>query len=349
MTGQSPAYRTLTALKYFTSLEMLNLNWAVKRGAGAVDLSPLSNLTSLLDLQLACTEVTDLSPLGSLVHLQSLQVWGCRGITDISFISNLKELQNFQANGNYIFDISPLADLPNMQSLGLDGNVIQDVTPLSGLTELKKLMLADNLIVDYSPLSDIYPNLEAKDFALDDAPQPIDFKDPVLEQKIRAILNIPEGDITLNQTKDVTELSLGNPWQETIPEDIKINDISALKNFPNLFNLSIHFNNINNIEVLRAMPNLGMLDLNGNPVQMIVPLESCKQLTWLNLEGTHVGDISPLCALPRLEFLSLNKFLYTYIFTFICFYNFKIAYLYPLRFRKSHTSFGCSPVIIVSN
>ena len=227
-----PRIHNLDALRYFTNLATLNLNWAVQRSDGPVDLSPLSGLTSLVDLQLACTEVSDLSPLSSLIHLNSLQIWGCRGITDISFVSSLKELQNFQVSGNYVSDISPLAELPEIQYLNLDKNVIQDISPLLGLTKLKKLILSENLIEDYSPLSEIYPNLEEKDFALDDVPQPIDFKDPVLEQKIRELLQIPEGDITFLQTKDIFDLQLGNSWQETIPDEIKIVDISALRYFP---------------------------------------------------------------------------------------------------------------------
>lgn len=301
-----PRIHNLDALRYFTNLASLNLSWAVQRSDGPVDLSPLSGLMSLVDLQLACTEVSDLSPLSSLIHLNSLQIWGCRNITDISFVSSLKELQNFQVNGNYVSDISPLAELPEIQYLNLDQNVIQDVTPLLGLTKLKKLMLSDNLIEDYSPLAAIYPNLEEKDFSLEDVPQPIDFKDPVLERKIREAMQIPEGDITISQTKEVFDLQLGNPWQETIPDDIKITDISALKYFPNLFGLSIFFNGISNIEVLRAMPNLGILDLNGNPIQSIVPIENCKKLSWLNLDGTDANDLSPLRGLTQLETLSLN-------------------------------------------
>lgn len=301
-----PRIQNLDALKYFKNLTYLNLGWALQNGGRGVDLSPLSGLTQLNDLQLPCTDINDLSPLSTLVNLSFLSIWGCRTITDISALSEMKRLYSLQIHGNYISDLGPLSGLSELGVLTAQENVIQDVSALSGCTKLTTLFLSNNLISDYTPLAGMYSNLEEKDFSLEDVPQPIDFQDPVLEQKVREALGIPEGDITFLQTKDITDLQLGNPWAETIPEEIKIKEIGALKCFPNLFNLSLNFNGVSQLDVLRAMPNLGMLDLNGNPVQNIQAIASCTKLSWLNLSGCLMEDLSALAGLSELESLLLS-------------------------------------------
>lgn len=302
----NPRIQNIDALKYFTNLTCLAMNWALQNSGKGVDLSPLSGLVKLESLQLCCDDVNDISPLANLVNLTDLWIWGCGAITDISALSGMTNMGYLWIKGNCISDISPLSGMTNLRELCMEENLVSDITPLAELTNLTSLLLSGNLILDYSPLSDIYPNLTESDFEPVAEPQPIDFQDAVLEQKIREALDIPEGDITFAQTKDVTELALGNEWQETVPDDIKITNISALKYFPNLYKLELMFNGVSGIDVLHALPNLGILDLNGNPIYNITPVASCKNLTYLNLSGCYEEDLSALSDLSMLEWLSLS-------------------------------------------
>ncbi|NCB41155.1 MAG: leucine-rich repeat domain-containing protein [Clostridia bacterium] len=307
-----PRIHNLEALKYFTNLTSLNLNWAVQNeeeGSFAdVDISALSALTKLESLQLACVNVQDISALSSMTNLKGLSMFGTRRIDDISALANLTSLEAVDLRWNFIKDLTPLSGLSNLNFIDVSGNIISDVAPLAGLTNLSELYISDNLIRDYAPLAAIASNLENRDFEPIAQPQPIDFKDAVLEKRIRATLNLPTGDITILDTEAITELSLGNDWSDKIPDEDKISDISALKYFPNLYTLDLRFNNIEWIEAVRAMPNLGILDLNGNRVSDIAPISKCSHLKTLNLNDCKsTGEqLVALSSLAELEWLDLS-------------------------------------------
>ena len=306
-----PRIHNLDALKYFTNLTYLNLGWAVQNEENCfadVDISALSALTNLEFLQMACVNISDISALSGMTSLKNLSVWGGKGLEDISVLANLTNLEVVELKNNLISDITPLAGLTNLYYIDVSDNLIADLSPLAGLTKLTELYVTDNPVRDYTPLSGIVSNLEKRDFEPVAQPQPINFRDTVLEQKIRAILNIPTGDITINDTEAVTELYLGNQAQGAIPDEAKISDISALKYFPNLFKLDIYFNNIQWIHGIRSLSNLGILDLNGNKVADIVPISKCTNLIMLNLSGCQCNaeGLAPLSALTRLEWLDLS-------------------------------------------
>jgi len=304
-----PRISDLSDLKYFPNLTSLNLNWGLSK-SGGVDLSPVAGLTKLESLAFACTSIKGIEPLAGLTNLKDLQAWGTRTITDISPLANLTQLERVWISNNLISDLSPLSGLEKLSYLAVDDNIVSDVSPIAGLTNLKHLQISDNPIKDYTPLSNIFQNLEEKDFELLDHSVPITFTDAVLENKVREAINLPEGDITPEMAESVTELCLGNEWQEVIPEDVKIQSISTLKYFPNLFKLELQFNNLNDntsyLSVLAVMPNLTILDLNGNSLFDYNCLAVCKNLSWLNISGNYGSDLSPLSEMANLSTLYIS-------------------------------------------
>lgn len=306
-----PRIHNLEALQYFTNLKYLNLNWAVQNEENPftdVDISALSTLTNLESLQLSCVNVADISALEGMTNLKGLSVWGGFRLEDISVLASLTNLEAADLRNNLIKDVAPLAGLANLDYVDVSNNLISDLSPLAGLTSLSELYVADNLVRDYTPLSGLTSVLTKRDFEPVAQPQPINFRDAVLEQKIRAQLNIPTGEITINDTEGVTELYLGNPWQEVIPEETKISDISALKYFTNLFKLDIYGNNIEWIHSVRSLTGLKILNLSGNKISDIVPLSKCTDLIILNLNGCRVNTegLAPLSSLTKLESLDLS-------------------------------------------
>jgi hypothetical protein len=307
----SPRIHNLEALSHFANLTYLNLNWAVQSEESPfadVDISALGALAKLEALEMACVNVADISALGGMTNLKGLSAWGGSRLEDISVLASLTNLEAVDLRNNMIKDVTPLAGLANLNYIDVSGNLISDLSPLAGLENLAELYVADNLVADYTPLNDIMGNLGKRDFESVAAPQPIDFRDAVLEEKIRAQLDIPTGDITINDTQGVTELYLGNPWQEVIPEDTKISDITALKYFPNLFKLDIYDNNIEWIHSIRALPNLGILNVSGNKISDIFPLSGCDNLVLLYLGSCQVNTegLVALTSLSKLESLDLS-------------------------------------------
>ena len=304
----NPRIHSLDALKYFANLTNLSMSWALQNEGKGVDLSPLSGLTKLEVLLLGCDEIYDISALAPLVNLKSLWIWGCRYLSDISALSGMTSMLDLWIKGNSIQDLSPIANMKNLERFYMEENLVQDLSPLAGLTKLTSLLVSDNPVMDYSVLKDIYPNLTEKDFEPVAAPQPIQFSDTVLEQRVREALNIPSGDITMADTQSVTALSLGNQWQESIPDEIAIKNINSLKYFPNLETLELQNNGVERIDVLRIMQNLTTLDLSNNPVRDIHALSSFTNLSQLNLSGTlcTAEGLTSLAGLTKLDWLNLS-------------------------------------------
>ena len=303
-----PRIHSLDALRYFTNLTNLSMNWALQNGGKGIDLSPLSGLVKLEVLLFGSDEIYDISALKPLVNLKSLWVWGCSNLTDISALSEMTGMLDLWIKGDSIQDLSPIANMKNLERLYMENNLVQDLSPLAGLTKLNSLLVSNNPVMDYSVLKDIYPNLTEKDFEPVAEPQPISFNDAVLEQKIRETLNIPSGDITMAQTREVTVLSLGNQWQDPVPDEIAVKNIDALKYFPNLEKLEMQNNGIYSITTLRIMKNLTILDLSNNPVRDIHALASFSNLKQLNLSGSLVNaeELASLAGLTSLDWLDLS-------------------------------------------
>ena len=299
----------LGALKYFTNLTKLTIAWSVQNADywdNDVDISALAGMTKLTNLLIRCVNVSDISALGNMKDLERLLISGAR-VNDLSPLANCTKLLTVDLPSNVITDVSVLAGLTELEEVLINDNYVSDVTPLAGLTHLTLLHLADNPIMDYSSLAGIRPNLTDCDFEPDGGPQPIVFNDALLEQKIRAALNIPEGDVTLADTAAVTELLIGNEWMQDIPEDQRINDISALKYFPNLVKLNLEFCGIYRIDELRVMTNLGEAMLSNNNIRDIRPLLACKNLYYLSMNNNEFtsADLAPLAEMTGLKYLDI--------------------------------------------
>ena len=131
-------------------------------------------------------------------------------------------------------------------------------------------------------------------------------KDPVLDQMVRAAIGKPEGDITLDDATAITELKLNIEWQQVIPPETQIHDITGLEAFSNLETLEISFHNIKDISPLAGLTKLTSLSLGGNPVQDITPLAGLTNLRGLTLFNCAASDYSPLSKLTNLDLLMLD-------------------------------------------
>jgi len=98
--------------------------------------------------------ILDVSPLSGLTSLTDLQLYS-NAIEDITALSGLTDLENLRLNGNSISDISALSELTGLAVLHLWSNSITDISALTGLTGLWVLRLNDNPdLTDIQPLLD---------------------------------------------------------------------------------------------------------------------------------------------------------------------------------------------------
>ena len=114
-------------------------------------LNGIECFSGLVELSLACNNVSDFKPLAGLTNLKSLNL-EYNGINDLTPLVGLAKLERLYLNNNNISSLKPLAELTKLQWLRLSVNNISNLVPLAELTNLKSLSLAHNAISDLAPL-----------------------------------------------------------------------------------------------------------------------------------------------------------------------------------------------------
>lgn len=123
-------------------------------GTGVFDLSPLASLSELQKLIVASTKISDLSPLTGLSNLQVLNIHNTK-VSDLSPLASLNKLQKLRFSKTNICDISPLAGLGNLQTIEFFDTQVIDLSPLASLRNLQKLYIYDTNVFDLSPLQSL--------------------------------------------------------------------------------------------------------------------------------------------------------------------------------------------------
>jgi len=108
------------------------------------NISGLEHAVNLISLGLFQNNISDVSPLASLINLTSLDL----------------------DHNHQISDITPLASLNNLTSLDLRWNQISDITPLASLTNLERLDLRHNPLSQESVVVHV-PALRSKGVYVD--------------------------------------------------------------------------------------------------------------------------------------------------------------------------------------
>lgn len=128
----------LTPLTSLRTLRDLNLS-----NVHLTDISPLADMSQLSSLKLAMNEIVDLTPLRRLQRLTCLSISGNQ-VSDLTPLSNLTNLTSLDFNScKNVSDLSPLSNLTNLTSLNLNScKNVSSLLPLSGLTNLKYLHIS---------------------------------------------------------------------------------------------------------------------------------------------------------------------------------------------------------------
>ena len=155
----------LSGIERASSLTDVNL-----RGSQVTDLGPLYGL-GLTDLDLAQTPVSDLGPLRASNQLSTLGLGGT-AVVSLEPLSLLPKLTNVDLRATDVTDLRPLSGsnvtqlsitatdaivgldlMTSLEYLGLSSSPFSDTTLLSGLTALKTLYLNYTNVSDLTPLN----------------------------------------------------------------------------------------------------------------------------------------------------------------------------------------------------
>lgn len=131
---------SLSFLKKLQRLYMKDQNTENNLGGKIADLTSLTELYALEELDLSWNKLNDISPLKDLRDLRELNLCNTQ-ISDISALAPLNRLSMLQLCHNHISDVSALAYLENLDILDLEYNLIADLTPVLEIKNLTYLKL----------------------------------------------------------------------------------------------------------------------------------------------------------------------------------------------------------------
>ena len=120
------------------------------------DLTPVSKLTQLKELNISGTILSDLIPIRNLTHLEVLHCQNTR-IDDLSPLKYAVSLRELNCAKTRISSLDILKDFPELSKLDASQTFVEDLSPLASLKKLKELLINETWVGDLNPLK----NLEA--------------------------------------------------------------------------------------------------------------------------------------------------------------------------------------------
>ncbi len=224
----------------YTLDENENVITLVLKERNISDISPLQQLIHLQDLDLSLNLISDILPLYQLTQLNELDLSGNQ-IFDINALNNLNNLIGLNLNYNKVILPVSLMGLNSLERFALSKNSISSIKCFSDLIKLKALYLYDNRISDIYPLENL-KNLEHINLAKN------------------LIVNIEP----LKHLIKLKTLNINSNF---------ISNISVVENLSSLQNLSVSDNNISNILPINKLNNLIRLETSRNPFLLKTTLD----------------------------------------------------------------------------
>jgi hypothetical protein len=267
-------------LRGFKHLKILGMSQTPINGLSIIDISPISSMTDLRELNLGGSKVTDVTPISGLTNLRVLNLYDTP-VRDLSPLSRLVLLESLEIRATGARDMSVLAGMKYLRELGIDGKQGPDLTKLSHSKALKILRIIDQGNVDLSSVGQL-TSLESL-FVW--GPPRLDLS--------------PLHTLTSLRDLHISGLGVGNLSAVT--------GLDALGKLAELQKLTLGSLAVSDLTFVSNLKHLTEINIGMMPVSSIEPLRGLASLTSVSLNLTSVVDISPLLDLPALKTLSVIR------------------------------------------
>ena len=271
--------------------------------------------------------ISDFTPLSKLKNLEYFSAKSLRKSRDrridISVLKDNKALKELNLYGTKVEGENALLSLSRLVHLNFYMSYIKDISCIKGMPNLEVLDLyACKDVVDYSPLK-YAPKLKHLNLYMHTAPRNqfaylkflvslesiwlhftkitnLNFlKNCKKMRKIKARWCRQLQDISaVKNMPDLEELSVG---------DSKVTDISALENLKKLRYVGLSRTKIDSISALKNCENLRRLDISNTEVDDLSPLKNCANLNSINISETRIQDLEVLLNMKKLWQLQVSK------------------------------------------
>lgn len=309
------------------------------------DLSPLDELTELVELNISNTLIEDLKPIR---NLKKLEGFNCSGSTvtsllpmryiislkeldisntmidNIDVVSNFKELSKLYMSKTNVLDLAAVSVLQKITHLEASKTDISDLTPLTSLTLLSDLNISNTKITSISNIDSIislqHLNIDTTNI------------ESIVPLSGCSNLSVLQANSTyvsdLTSLRNLSKLKViycdnskvgmreANKFMDENPTCLVIYNSQELVNWwedlseewRNIFKSSFDLKPPITKEKLHILINQTSLSVahNRNIVD-IIPLKMLHRLEILKLQNTAIMDLTPLSGLNNLEELNLNN------------------------------------------
>lgn len=271
-------FNSLSFLASLPKLTVLNIGKNIE----IKDLSALTQLPQLVELNLSDIKNDDYSPLSSLVNLKKIDLsktyYRDRDELNLNNLSQLIQLTELNISNNSITNISTIENFTQLETLTASRIDIGSIAAIENLTKIKTLDLSQN-----SRLADISP--------------------------LKSLINLVDLNLSGNQNLDdlFPLSSLVNLKQLNISDvrNIDIN-LSPLAKLTNLTNLDASKNNVINIDSLAELKLLEILKLNNTNLNQLFDFSQLTKLIELDLSYNNLIELKTLAKATELIKLNLT-------------------------------------------
>jgi len=302
----------LPPLGALSSLGVSRLSAAgsVSRGGQVTDISSIGTLKGLKSLDLSnCTKLEDTSPLATLKNLETLKLSASAKLEKSSGLAGLKSLKSLDLSKcGRLSDVSSLSSLKRLETLDLSGcEAVEDISDLGGLKALQELDLSNCVELGNISALGKLKGLQSLDLS---GCQKLTDISPLVRLKDLEHLNLSILPGRASKLEDISVLaklkslrSLNLSYFKTL-QNVSI--LGGLKNLQNLWLSGCTA--LDDVSTLAGLRKLEKLDLSGcQALTEILDLGQLRNLRSLNLKGcAALSEISHLAGLAKLDSLNLS-------------------------------------------
>ena len=294
-------FNSLSFLTSFTQLKSLNISSNNSIG----DLTALSQLTALEELNITYTGASDYSPLSTLVNLKKLFMVNSlyNNELDVADLTNLTALTDLDISGfKTIKNLDSLSIFTQLKALYIAQIDTAAINFLTDLTQLNILDVSGNRrLGDITPLENLV-NLTELDLSLSTN---LDNIMSLSKLTLLTKLNISS---LYNKTIDLTPISFMPNLKELRINENSLSNLDSLSNLEHLERLELDAANLTELFDFTKLVNLSILKARQNQLANVDELLNAKQLTILALDSNYqLENIDGLANLTKLEYLNLNQ------------------------------------------
>ncbi|MBQ7415522.1 MAG: leucine-rich repeat domain-containing protein [Oscillospiraceae bacterium] len=265
----------LSKLPFLETLLILDLDSPTPSSIDALDLTPLSKLTSLKELGIANMTMSaeNLQVIGELPALTMLSITHC-DLSGISQLAGATKLTHLDLSRNTIGNLSALEGMTQLTNLNLCHNAISDVSSIGKLTNLTVLDLSYNSITDTAPLASctFLVSLKLAGNAL---------------TELAGVENLTA----------LIELSVAFN---------KLTDVQVLENCTEMLELDLSNNELTDISFVSAMTKLMTLNFSHNQVQKLPEFSMDSPLIAIKGSNNNLSSLDELAGLESLNYIMMD-------------------------------------------